>query len=251
MSSSLRRGALAASVLVLSIASLSACAAGNKAQTLEVKPDNAATQVGDIKLQNMSVITQPDLESKGPAVITGKLFNNGRKDQTLKAITIPGRNAAVKITPAGGSGKLVVPAGGAVVLGGKGNASAVLENAREALKDGASQKLTFDFSDTGEVGIAAFVVPAKSFFKEWGPESEAPAASSKPSGQPSGQPGGQAGQTGQTGQAGKPGAADAGEPGTTPSSNPAGTPGTPGTQQNRTGQQASQQGQGGQQHAGH
>ncbi|MCC3769785.1 DUF461 domain-containing protein [Streptomyces sp. UNOC14_S4] len=241
MSSSLRRGALAASVLVLSIASLSACAAGNKAQTLEVKPDNAATTVGDIRLQNMNVITQPDLESKGPAVITGKLFNNGRKDQTLKAITIAGKNTAVKITPAGGSGKLVVPAGGAVVFGGKGNASAVVENAREALKDGTAQKLTFDFSDTGEVGIAAFVVPAKSFFKEWGPESEAPAASSKPSGQPGGQAG-QNGQTGQTGQAGKPGEADtAGQPGATPSAN----------QQNRTGQQAQQPGQGGQQHAGH
>ncbi|MFD0383626.1 DUF461 domain-containing protein [Streptomyces stramineus] len=109
MSSSLRRGTLAASALVLSIASLTACAAGNSAETLEVKPDNAATSVGDIKIQNVNVITQPDLAAKGPAVITGTLFNNGTKDQTLRGITLPGKNAAVKITPVGGARELVVP----------------------------------------------------------------------------------------------------------------------------------------------
>ncbi|MGW1074361.1 DUF461 domain-containing protein [Streptomyces sp. NPDC002537] len=229
MSSSLRRGVLAASALVLSIASLSACAAGNSAQTLEVKPDNAATQVGDIKLQNLNVITQPDLESKGPAVITGKLFNNGSKDQTLKTVSLAGKNTSVKITPAGGSGQLVVPAHGSVVLGGKGNAAVVLPNGREALKDGEQQKLTFTFSDTGDVSIGAFVVPAKSYFKEWGPESEAPASapSTKPSGQ-AGKPGSEA----STGPSGAPGAQQGGE-------HRSGAPGT--------GEQSPQGGQ----HAGH
>ena len=44
VSRSLRRGALAAAAIVFSIASLAACGAGNDAQTLEVKPDNAATR---------------------------------------------------------------------------------------------------------------------------------------------------------------------------------------------------------------
>ncbi|MEU8550204.1 DUF461 domain-containing protein [Streptomyces roseoverticillatus] len=184
MSSSLRRGTLAATALVLSIASLTACAAGNSAQTLEVKPDNAATSVGDIKLQNVNVITQPDLTAKGPAVITGQVFNNGRKDQTLRAISLPGKNGAkVKLTAAKGSGDVVVPAGGSVLLGGKGNASAVLPDGREAIKDGEQQRLAFDFSDTGEVRIGAFVVPATSFFKDWGPSEAAPTpAAGSPSG---------------------------------------------------------------------
>ncbi|MFB7505704.1 DUF461 domain-containing protein, partial [Streptomyces broussonetiae] len=63
MSSSLRRGALAASAIVFSIASLAACGAGNDSQTLEIKPDNAATKVGNIKVQNALIITQPDLQS--------------------------------------------------------------------------------------------------------------------------------------------------------------------------------------------
>ncbi|CAM5446274.1 DUF461 domain-containing protein [Streptomyces abikoensis] len=203
MSSSLRRGTLAATALVLSIASLSACAAGNSAQTLEVKPDNAATSVGDIKLQNVNVITQPDLKAKGPAVITGQVFNNGDKDQTLRAITLPGKNGAkVKLTAAKGSGDVVVPAGGSVLLGGKGNASAVLPDGREAIKDGEQQRLAFDFSRTGEVRIGAFVVPATSYFKDWGPAEAAPTPAGAPSGaagapsgaaKPSGEPSAPAG----------------------------------------------------------
>ncbi|MCQ8769079.1 DUF461 domain-containing protein [Streptomyces telluris] len=220
MSSSLRRGALAATALVLSIASLTACAAGNSAQTLEVKPDNAATSVGDIKLQNLNVITQPDLNAKGPAVITGQVFNNGRKDQTLRTITLAGKNGAkAKLSPAKGSGDVVVPAGGSVLLGGKGNASAVLPEGREALKDGEQQELAFDFSETGEVRIGAFVVPATSYFKDWGPSEAAPTPAAKPGGtKPSGQPGGQP-----SGQPGEPSTAPSGAA----SGAPAGAAGKP------------------------
>ncbi|GAA2915164.1 lipoprotein [Streptomyces thioluteus] len=192
MSSSLRRGALAATVLALSIATLSACGAGNDAQTLEVKPDNAAAAVGDIKLQNVNLITQPELDATGPAVITGQLFNNGDKDQTLSAVKLPGKNVTVQLTSAKGSGPVVVPAGGSLTLGGKGNASAVLPSGRESIKDGEQQQLSFVFSKTGDVRIGAFVVPATHYFKEWGP-SEAPSAPAR-SGQP-GKPGSSASST--------------------------------------------------------
>ncbi|MEX2984724.1 DUF461 domain-containing protein [Streptomyces sp. C36] len=223
MSSSLRRGVLAASALVLSIASLSACAAGNSAQTLEVKPDNAATSVGDIKLQNINVITQPDQKTEGPAVITGRVFNNGRTDQELRSITLAGKNVPVKLSGAKGAGKIVVPAGGAVTLGGKDNASAVLPKGREGLKDGESQNLSFGFSSTGEVKISAYVVPAKSYFKEWGPSAAASPA----------QPAGNA----------KPGASAPASP-----ANPSGAPAKPGATPAATGSPA-QNGQ--QQPAGH
>ncbi len=205
MSSSLRRGALAASALVLSIASLSACAAGNSAQTLEVKPDNAATSVGDVKLQNVNVITQPNQSASGPAVITGQIFNNGRKDQTLRSIKLAGKdNVSVKLTPAKGkSGDIVVPAGGSVLLGGKDNASAVLPKGREGLKDGAAQPLVFNLSSTGDVKISAFVVPATSYFKEWGPE-QTPGQGKPGGGKPSGAPSGSASPSASAGAPGEP-----------------------------------------------
>ncbi|UUU23125.1 copper chaperone PCu(A)C [Streptomyces sp. DSM 40750] len=193
MSSSLRRGALAAAALAFSIASLAACAAGSNAQTLEIKPDNAATSVGDIKIQNAIVVTQPGTETKGPAVVSATVFNtNPKTDQTLDSITVEGAGTA-EITPVKGEGKggkVVIPAGGSVVLGGEGNASAVLADVSDAVKDGNAQQVTFDFSETGEVGLRAFVVPAEHYFEKWGPTDipEAPATSASPSEETTGSP---------------------------------------------------------------
>ncbi|GAA1939176.1 lipoprotein [Streptomyces durmitorensis] len=198
MSRSLRRGAIAATAIAFSLASLAACGAGNNAQTHEIKPDNAATAVGDIKIQNAMVITQPDLKSTGPAVVAATIFNNGSTDQTLDEIKVIGTGKTAKITPAKDDktskrgGPLTIPAGGSVIIGGKDNASAVLPSSREAVKDGNAQPVTFAFSKTGDVKMKTFVVPAESYFKKWGPTEvpEAPDAkpSTKPSGSASGEP---------------------------------------------------------------
>ncbi|MET7480497.1 DUF461 domain-containing protein [Streptomyces sp. NPDC005648] len=177
MSSSLRRGALAAAAIAVSVAALSACAAGSDAQTLQVKPDNAAVKVGNIKIQNALIITQPDITAPGPAVISATLFNNGDTAQTLDAITLPNVSQTAELKPAKGKGPLVVPAHGSVVIGGKGNASAVLANGHEAVQDGSVRKVTFTFSTTGDVSLRAYVVPAKSYFEKWGP-TEVPTAPS-------------------------------------------------------------------------
>ncbi|WP_030318075.1 copper chaperone PCu(A)C [Streptomyces sp. NRRL B-3229] len=185
MSSSLRRGALAAASLAFSIVTLSACAAGTDAQTLEVKPDNAETSVGAIKLQNIVVITQATTqasgETKGPAAVSGTVFNTGATAQTLDSVTIAGGGSA-ELKPAKGNGKVTVPAHGSVVLGGKGNASAAVADLGESVKDGNAQKVTFTFSTTGDVSLKAFVVPADSYYAKWGPSAapSAPATPTKP-----------------------------------------------------------------------
>ncbi|MBD0746225.1 DUF461 domain-containing protein [Streptomyces sp. CBMA152] len=205
MSRSLRRGALAASAIAFSLASLAACSAGNDAQTLEVKPDNAAVKVGDIKIQNASVLTQPKADAPGPAVITATIFNNGDKAQTLDAVKLSASGAAVKLSPAKGQSALTVPAHGSLLIGGKDNASAVIENGKEAAKNGDAQPVTFQLSTAGEVTLRAYVIPATSYFEGYGPSElpKPPAAtpgapgatttpgateSGKPSGKPSGTP---------------------------------------------------------------
>ncbi|MFH8518261.1 DUF461 domain-containing protein [Streptomyces gelaticus] len=200
MSRSLRHGALAATAIVFSIASLAACGAGNDAATLKVRPDSAATSIGDISIQNANVITQPELTAEGPAVVSATLFNSGTKPQTLEAVTLPGSSASVQLHAAKGAGPVVVPAGGSVVLGGKGNAAAVIENSREAAKAGNVQSVVFKFSSTGEVPLAAFVVPAESYFTGFGP-STLPVAPQKsteatPAGSASGKPTGAQGEPG-------------------------------------------------------
>lgn len=212
MSSSLRRGASAAAVLAFSIASLAACGAGSDAQTLEVKPDNAATSVGDIKIQNALVITQPDAKTTGPAVISATLFNSGTKDQTVDSIGLNGEGS-IKITPADGKSRLTVPAGGSVVIGGKNNASAALADPTDGLLDGSARKVTFSFSTTGDVSLRAFVVPAESYFTKWGPSDmpSAPGASADTSATPSGS------------ATGSPSASTSGKPGDGASSSATGT----------------------------
>ncbi|MEU1706579.1 DUF461 domain-containing protein [Streptomyces sp. NPDC005706] len=175
MSSSLRRGALGAAAIAFSVASLAACGSGNDAQTLQIKPDNAATSVGSIKVQNATVITQPDLTSTGPAVVSATIFNTGKTAQTLQSIAVPGTGKTATLHPAKGQ-SLTIPPQGSLILGGKDNASAVLESSREAVRDGNAQKVTFTFDKTGDVSLRAFVVPATSYFSGWGP-SEVPSAS--------------------------------------------------------------------------
>lgn len=193
MSSSLRRGALAATALVLSIAPLSACAAGNDSQTMEINPDHAAKTVGDLKIQNATVITPPERDDKGPAALTAKIFNNGSSDQVLQSIRIQGKNTEVKLAPAKGSGPLVVPKGGSLILGGKGNASAEIVDGHEAARAGDAQKVVFDFSKTGDVVLRALVVPAKGAYAKWGPSPAAsptakPTDTAKPGDKPGDEP---------------------------------------------------------------
>ncbi|WP_327696559.1 DUF461 domain-containing protein [Streptomyces sp. NBC_00459] len=189
MSSSLRRGALAASALAFSVATLAGCAAGNNAQTLEVKPDNAATTVGDIKLQNVVVITPSELESTGPAAVSATVFNTGTTAQTLESITVPGTGKTAELKPAEG-GSLSIPAHGSLVIGGENNASAVLASSRESVQDGNAQKITFTFSKTGDVSLRAFVVPAEGYYAAWGPTEvpETPADTASPSATASDEP---------------------------------------------------------------
>ncbi|CAM5492258.1 hypothetical protein SAVIM338S_03460 [Streptomyces avidinii] len=206
MSRSLRRGALAATAVVFSIVSLAACGAGHDAQTLQVKPDNAAVTKGDIKVQNALVITQ-EKDKKGPAAVSATLFNAGTEDQTLDAITLPGGKATVALKPAGSAAKVIVPAGGSVVLGGKGNASAVVAGG-EAVVDGNAQKVVFQLSTTGDVELEAFVVPANEMYAAFGPTA-APAGAA-PSGSPSG--------------SASPSAGVSGSPSATPSGSTTGSP---------------------------
>jgi hypothetical protein len=222
VSRSLRRGALAATAIVFSIASLSACGAGNDAQTLGVKPDNASVTVGTVKIQNATVITQPEMKAEGPAAISATVFNNGSKPETIDTITLPGTDLEVKLSPAEGSGPISVPANGSVVIGGAGNASAVVENGREAAEGGSIQEVVFRLSETGDVKLQAFVVPGKGYYAGYGPSAQpsppaAPAATASPSGE-AGAPGD--GETGETVESGAPdGSGESGKPSESESAN--------------------------------
>lgn len=208
MSSSLRRGTLAATTLALAVATLSACGAGNSAQTLEIKPDNSATTVGKIKFQNVIIFTAKG--SGTEATVTGRIFNNGTKDQTLESVTINGSNARAKLSPAKGEKALKIPAGGSLALGGKNEAAAQLSNWKTAgIQNGNAQPVSFDLSSTGSVKMRAAVYPVDSSSEKFGPTAQpSPQSDDSPSG------------SAKPGQEDKPGGAEQGRNGSEDSKQP-------------------------------
>ncbi|MFD0571544.1 hypothetical protein ACFQ0T_22965 [Kitasatospora gansuensis] len=113
MSRSLRRGAIAA-IALAAILPLSACAAGNSPDTLQIKPDNAATSIGEnLKLNNIVVVTAAGSSSEhaGPAQLTVNISNAGDKAETLQSITV-GEGVAATFADAKGAtlSEIVIPA---------------------------------------------------------------------------------------------------------------------------------------------
>lgn len=176
MSSKLRRGVVAATVIALSTVSLAACGAGRDAQTSGVNPDNAATTVGDIKIQNVNIVTGEDED--GPAAVSARIFNDGTQDETLEGIRVAGAGGDVELKPAE-DGDLTIPAGGSLMLGGADNASAFLADAGD-VADGNAQPVSFELSETGTVELRATVVPARGGYADYGP-TPAPEASASES----------------------------------------------------------------------
>lgn len=69
-----------------------------------------------------------------------------------------------------------------MLLGGPGNASAVIESGSEAARAGNVQAIVFKFSKAGEVPLSAFVVPATSYFTGFGPSTLPETPETKPTG---------------------------------------------------------------------
>ncbi|WBB58458.1 hypothetical protein O7599_22810 [Streptomyces sp. WMMC500] len=195
MSSSIRRGTLAATALALSLAALTACGAGNNAETLKINPDNARVTAGDIRIQNAVVITPR--EAEGPAAVSARIFNSGARDQTLDRLTLADNGEELELSGENAQGGVVVPAGGSVMLGGEGNASAVLPDGHDA-GQGTTKKLSFEFSGEGEVRLSAFVVADEGEYAPWA-ATESPSPVETGTSSPDAEPG----ETGETGEPGE------------------------------------------------
>ncbi|MED7953120.1 MULTISPECIES: DUF461 domain-containing protein [unclassified Streptomyces] len=172
MSRSLRRGSIAA-IAALAIASLSSCAAGNTPETLEIKPDNAAATLGaDIRLNNIVVVTGDESsgEHTGPANVTVNISNTGAEALELQSITV-GSGATATFADDKGAplSTIVVPPGGAVLLGGQGNPSAKVASA--SLSVGGYVNTAFAFKNHEKLETEASVSPNKGLYQGFGPTS--------------------------------------------------------------------------------
>ncbi|MFD8594763.1 DUF461 domain-containing protein [Kitasatospora sp. NPDC059646] len=172
MSRSLRRGAAAALVLA-AIVPLSACAAGNDADTLQIKPDNAATSIGnEVKLNNIVVVAPAGSagEYSGPVAVTANIANTAPKDDlVLTSVKVGGTAATLTDEHGAQVSQITIKAGQSVLLGGKdGAAGAQVSGAK--LSVGGYADTTFTFKTAGEVSAPANVQPASGLYQGFGPQ---------------------------------------------------------------------------------
>ncbi|MGW4892417.1 DUF461 domain-containing protein [Kitasatospora sp. NPDC004240] len=184
MSRSLRRGSIAA-LAALAIAPLSSCAAGNTPETLQIKPDNvSATLSPNVLLNNIVVVTpeQAAGEHAGPATVVVNIANSGPVPVELQSVTV-GTGSAATFTDEKGAAvpAILVPAGGSVAIGGKGNPTAQLASA--SVHVGGYVPTVFTFK-TGKVEAEAAVTTDKGLYKGYGP-TVAPVAPAVPATTPS------------------------------------------------------------------
>ncbi|MFI9269529.1 DUF461 domain-containing protein [Kitasatospora sp. NPDC052896] len=185
MSRSLRRGGSAAIVLALATVSLSACSAGQTAETQQIKPNTPAVTLGnDLRLNSIVVVTAPDAtpDAPGPATVTLSISNTGSSPETLQSITV--NNTAATLEDATGATvpSIVVPAGGAVSFGSQGQPSAHLASIQ--LPVGGFTPTSFTFDTAGSVSAQAQVSPATGYLASYGPVAPSASASTSASGSP-------------------------------------------------------------------
>ncbi|MFE4518064.1 DUF461 domain-containing protein [Kitasatospora sp. NPDC056783] len=184
MSRSLRRGSIAA-IAAIAIASLSSCAAGNTPDTLQIKPDNAAATLGtNLRLNNIVIVTGEGTvgDHTGPANVVVNIANSADAPAELQSIAVNG-TAATFADPAGAPlPGLVIPAHGAVAIGGEGNPSATV--ASTTVHVGGFAPTTFTFKDGQKVEAQAGVSPdsgrhGNGLYQGYGPTPSASATPAK------------------------------------------------------------------------
>ncbi|MDI2131777.1 hypothetical protein [Yinghuangia seranimata] len=174
-----RRQAAVAATLALALAPLAAaCSSGTDAATSKVKPDTANTTIGNLKVQNLTLVTGE--EGTGLVALGGAFINDGDKPETLTKVSVEGAPAPAELASSAGTGPITIPAHSAVYLTG-GKDRVVVKNATE-IAPGTSHKVTLGFSTVGETTLSVTVHTPEDYFKQLKPEAptSAPATTAAP-----------------------------------------------------------------------
>jgi copper(I)-binding protein len=153
-------------VLLLSPVALSACSAGQVAQTAEQHRDKAGAQsnVGDLELRALGLPypTGGVYPSGSNARLIAAIASTSGTDDTLTSITgdafksvqvvDPGSSAAAG-TPSGGSLDITVPAGQTIFIGNGSGPSVTLVGLSGDLGVGQYVDVTFTFQQAGSVTV--------------------------------------------------------------------------------------------------
>jgi hypothetical protein len=194
----LHRGA-AAALLIATAPVLAACSAGSDAQSLQVKPNSAATTVSStLAVNGVTLVTTAG--GSAPAALNANISNTGSTAETLRSVTVGGTTATFSGSTGTAVTDLTIPAGGSLVIGGPGNAQADL--ASLPVQAGQFTPVVFQFASAGSVTLNALVNTGTGVYASYGPQvapsPSAPAASRSTTAKPTGKAGTTAGATAKT-----------------------------------------------------
>jgi hypothetical protein len=172
VSRSLRRGALAATVAAVLAPLAAGCASGNDAETDQIKPDTANTAFGDLKIQNVQLVTGD--QGKHLVALGAALFNEGKEPETITKVTVDGAGMATRgplTIPAGGALYMVDPPQGMAADSPQGKTylgPLVFPNAPD-IQAGSYRKVTFAFGTAGETSLDVSVHAPSGYFEQLKP----------------------------------------------------------------------------------
>jgi hypothetical protein len=187
------RAGLAATAVVLTAAPFAAaCGAGFNAASLVVKPNAAAGTIGDIKINNVWVIVDPD---SGTAEVIGAVTNTGTAPDQLVSVSANGNFATVlppsatttNTAPAVATGADVTVSGESVTIppgesaGFGETASPELEIIGASFTPGTIAPVKMTFAQAGTITLSAQVETNTGLFAGYNPNAAAPNASPSPS----------------------------------------------------------------------
>lgn len=150
--------------LVLSPVLLSACSAGQSAQTANQERDIRGGQadLGEIHLRTATIAypTTGVYEEGGDARLLVTIANSGNADDVLTSITSPGFESVEILDPDSTSEEpateLTIPAGENVYVG-EGGPSVTLVGLAESLTPAQALEVTMTFENAGEVTLPVLV----------------------------------------------------------------------------------------------
>lgn len=185
------RAGLAATAVVLAVAPFAAaCGAGFNSASEDVKPNAAAGQVGDIKVNNVWVIVD---KNSGTAEVIGAVTNTGDAPDQLTGVTAGDSQVTFAPAPAGSTGSdttgsgvkvaadgVTIPGSQSVTFGEQGSPGLSIVGGGLTAGRFATVKLTF--AQAGTLTLTAEVEPDTGLFVGYDPATyQSPSPSPSPS----------------------------------------------------------------------
>ncbi|MGA4540758.1 DUF461 domain-containing protein [Uniformispora flossi] len=181
MSRSIRRGAVAATIALALAPLAAACSSGTDAETTKIKPDTASVQVGNVKVQNLTLVSGGP--TSGAMALGGAFINDGDQAETLTQVAVDGATGNAELKSASGTGAITIPAHGAVYL--TGGADSVVAKVASVSGDspvtpGKYAKVTLTFKTAGSGSVRVQVHSPEDYFKQLAPSAPAPSLPAAP-----------------------------------------------------------------------